>query len=97
MGETSDLYKWGQALAVLEASIPGGLSPETRVLAVERPLPYLGQLRAKAKPSEENQERLIEILGTVKELPEQLSNEAQGDVWLGYYSLTSKLKHTPRA
>lgn len=91
MAETSNLYKWGQALAVLKASTPGGISPEIMVLAVERPLPSLGQLRAKAMPTEEENARLAELLGEIGELPEQLKNEDQGPVWLGYYNEAAKL------
>lgn len=89
--EVPAIYHFGQALAILEAATPGGISPTTFNLAVAQPLVYLGQLRQKAQPTPEQEEMLAELLAKVPDLPERVKLEDQGPIWLGYYHLVGRL------
>ena len=90
-------YRWGRALAVFDAIIPGGLSPMAMTSAVERPLLSLANLGVKAAASHDHKlkELLVECMGEVDDLPKQMPLERQGEVYLGYYSLRGSLPPSP--
>lgn len=92
--ETSAANKWGEAIAILDAATPGGLSDLAKTGAVEHPLKSLSGLITKAKKlTPELDKMLQERLAHIPSLPESLLLEDQGAVWIGYYHLRAALPY----
>lgn len=92
------LYRWGQAVALFESAIPGGLTTFARNNAAAAPVQALPLMAHKLVGGNldvvEVLERWLESFGC--KLPEQTSREEQGQVLLGYYSLRNKLPESPK-
>lgn len=93
--ETTMLNKWGEIIAILDSATAGGLSPMARTNAVEHPIKALAVLIPKAQLTPELEAMLQDRLTQIPDLPEDLPEEQQGAVWIGYYHIRKDLPYPP--
>lgn len=87
-------YRWGQAVAVLEAATRGGFTPSCKNNAVTCPggwWPRLLSMTVKPLP-EPLAKRLAQVADGITEWPSTLSPQEQGEAQLGYWATIATLE-----